>query len=99
MARTALSRPMTLAFEEGVISSHTSVFDYGCGRGDDVRTLQRIGIRASGWDPVHQASAAVKPADVVNLGYVINVIEEVSERREVLRRAWNLAQRALVVAA
>jgi DNA phosphorothioation-associated putative methyltransferase len=38
-------------------------------------------------------------ADVVNLGYVINVIEDVSERERTLREAWALATRVLLVAA
>ena len=38
-------------------------------------------------------------ADLVNLGYVVNVIEEPAERAEVLRRAWELAERVLVVSA
>ena len=29
------------------------LFDYGCGRGGDVRTLTGLGIEASGWDPTH----------------------------------------------
>jgi DNA phosphorothioation-associated putative methyltransferase len=39
------------------------------------------------------------PADVVNLGYVINVIEDTAERREALINAWKLAQKVLIVAA
>jgi DNA phosphorothioation-associated putative methyltransferase len=35
----------------------------------------------------------------VNLGYVINVIEEPTERLHVLRDAWSLARRLLIVAA
>jgi hypothetical protein len=33
------------------------------------------------------------PADVVNLGYVINVIEDTAERREALINAWNWLKR------
>ena len=36
---------------------------------------------------------------VVNLGYVINVIESPGERAETLRSAWNLAEGLLVVSA
>ena len=36
---------------------------------------------------------------VVNLGYVVNVIEDPTERVTVIRRAWDLAQDVLVVAA
>src|SRR5687767_2809350 len=99
MARTSLSRPMAVAYEDGVISAEKSVFDYGCGRGGDLRQLRQLGITAAGWDPSHQPDAPMRPADVVNLGFVINVIEDVHERGEVLRRAWSLAAQALVVAA
>ncbi|MFD2113525.1 DNA phosphorothioation-associated putative methyltransferase [Thiorhodococcus fuscus] len=36
-------------------------------------------------------------ADLVNLGFVINVIEDFDERLEALTRAWSLAERLLVV--
>jgi hypothetical protein len=99
MTRTMLSRPMSLAYDDGVVSGDTSVFDYGCGRGGDVRNLRQLGIEAIGWDPSHQPEVPLAPADVVNLGYVINVIENQSERKETLRRAWSLADQVLVIAA
>jgi DNA phosphorothioation-associated putative methyltransferase len=40
-----------------------------------------------------------KPADVVNLGFVVNVIEDRAERAKVLQRAWELTQRLLIVSA
>ena len=40
-----------------------------------------------------------RPADVVNLGYVINVIEDPVERAETLRNAWALCRRVMVVSA
>ena len=36
-------------------------------------------------------------ADVVNLGFVLNVIEDAHERVETLRAAWSFAKRALCV--
>lgn len=99
MARTMLSRPMAIAYEDGVISAGESVFDYGCGRGGDIRQLCQLGIMAAGWDPNHQPDAPVRSADIVNLGFVINVIEDMRERRDALRRAWSLTEHALVVAA
>jgi hypothetical protein len=90
---------MALAFEDGLLTETCSVLDYGCGRGGDVDRLRRLGLAANGWDPIHCPDAALVPADVVNLGYVINVIEDQSERREALRKAWSLARSALVVAA
>lgn len=38
-------------------------------------------------------------ADVVNLGYVINVVEDPAERAATLKHAWDLACRLLVVSA
>jgi DNA phosphorothioation-associated putative methyltransferase len=82
-----------------LISAETTVFDYGCGQGDDVRFLQARGIPCSGWDPIHRPDDPRSEADLVNLGYVINVIERPDERTDVLRRAWSLARRVLVVTA
>lgn len=99
MERTALSRPVALALHDGVIRSDTTVLDYGCGRGGDVRRLRAAGVDASGWDPAFAPSTPKQPADVVNLGYVINVIERTDERVQALTEAWRLARSVLVVAA
>ncbi|MBM3266582.1 MAG: DNA phosphorothioation-associated putative methyltransferase [Candidatus Sericytochromatia bacterium] len=40
----------------------------------------------------------LEPAEIVNLGFVLNVIEEPAERRETLAKAFDLAQRCLAVA-
>ena len=58
-----------------------------------------MGIEVSGWDPAYFPEEERTPADVVNLGYVINVIEDLEERAVVLYAAWNLAQRLLIVSA
>jgi DNA phosphorothioation-associated putative methyltransferase len=99
MFRVDVSKPVSLALAAGVIQDGRSFFDFGCGRGTDVAALQAAGIQAGGWDPVHFPHESKAAADIVNLGYVINVIENPSEREEVLRQAWKLSQRALVVAA
>jgi len=99
MTRAELSRPVALAIGDGVLSAGQSVFDYGCGRGDDLRNLTALGYRIDGWDPSHRPGNALNPADVVNLGYVVNVIEDRNERRETLQRAWNLAHQMLIVSA
>lgn len=99
IARTTLSRPVRLALDAGLISTETSVFDYGCGRGDDVRLLRRHGITAHGWDPVSRPSATKHDADVVNLGYVVNVIPRAADRVAALQIAWSLAGTALLVSA
>ncbi len=95
--RVACSKPVALALGDGIIGRDTTVFDYGCGWGADSRYLKSRGITASGWDPHHLPEAPIIAADVVNLGYVLNVIEEPSERLETLRKAFALAERVLIV--
>lgn len=99
MTRHALSRPWRVAFEDGLVTSGATLFDYGCGKGDDLRELTGDGFVASGWDPHHRPDAARIDADIVNLGYVVNVIEAPRERASALREAWQLAGSLLVVAA
>jgi DNA phosphorothioation-associated putative methyltransferase len=53
---------------------------------------------AFGWDPHHAASGSRRIADVVNLGFVLNVIEDPRERLETLKSAWGFARRALCIA-
>jgi DNA phosphorothioation-associated putative methyltransferase len=84
---------------DGLIDQHLSFFDYGCGRGEDLELLAARGIACEGWDPAYRPDALVHDADLVNLGYVINVIEKPEERAETLRRAWGLARQLLAVSA
>lgn len=97
--RSSLSRPIALALSDAVIRDGVSVFDYGCGRGGDLRRLRALGYDAAGWDPAFAPKLPRVESDVVNLGFVVNVIERPDERAEVLRSAWALARKALVVAA
>jgi DNA phosphorothioation-associated putative methyltransferase len=97
--RRDLSRPIRIARDDGLIHPAVSVFDYGCGHGDDLRRLAGLGIHCQGWDPVYRPSEERVPADVVNLGYVINVIESAEERATVLREAWSLTKKLLLVSA
>lgn len=99
ISRREISRPVRLAMDEGFIAAGTRFFDYGCGRGDDVRLLNAQGVPAVGWDPALAAGASKIPSAVVNLGYVLNVIEDPGERAEALTRAWELTEKVLVVAA
>ena len=99
MTRTFLSRPVQQLLTDGLLQEGTSFFDFGCGRGGDVRRLQDLGHLATGWDPAHAPSAPKLKAKVVNLGYVINVIEDQNERRQALLDAWGLTEEVLVVSA
>lgn len=99
ITRHDLSRPIRRAIDDGVLELGMTVFDYGCGKGSDVRLLRRAGYEAVGWDPYYAPQESKMRANVVNLGYVVNVIEDAAERREALRLACSLARRVLVVAA
>src|SRR5437764_12392020 len=90
IGRASFSRPVRIALDDGLIGDAVQVLDYGCGRGDDVRGLQTLGIAATGWDPQHASPTPTVPTDVVNLGYVLNVIDDPLERTRVLRIAWQL---------
>lgn len=99
ISRTDYSRPIRVALVDGVIGPDTSVFDYGCGLGDDVRHLRLCGTKSWGWDPVHKPNGKRTPAQVVNLGYVVNVIEDADERAHCLAGAWACTERVLIVSA
>lgn len=97
--RGTLSRPVRLAVDLDLIGADSTFFDYGCGRGEDVAGLADAGIHATGWDPHFNPDANKTAAEVVNLGYVINVIADPSERRDTVLDAWQLTERVLVVSA
>lgn len=99
MTRPSLSRPIATALSDGVLCPGRSVFDYGCGKGDDLRNLKSLGFEVTGWDPAFRARTPFAEADIVNIGYVVNVVEDQSERANALRQAWTLARRTLVVSA
>ena len=95
--RYDLSKPVKQLLERGLLRKGDTFFDYGCGHGMDIEALQHLGYSASGWDPAFRPHAPKQPADIVNLGYVLNVIEDASERRRTLREACSLAKRLLIV--
>lgn len=99
LRRDALSRPISTAIADGLLDPERTVFDYGCGKGDDIRHLLATGHAADGWDPVHRPNTERRSADVVNLGYVLNVIEDPDERTQTLQAAWNLTASLLIVSA
>ena len=101
--RTAISRavhsqPVQQLLRTGLLKSGVTFFDFGCGRGDDVRALQEAGFNANGWDPFYAPDNPKLEADVVNLGFVLNVIEDPFERAKVLAEAYGLVGRCLTVA-
>jgi DNA phosphorothioation-associated putative methyltransferase len=97
LARTSLSAPVQQLLRHGLLTAERTFFDYGCGRGGDVSSLMGAGFNAAGWDPHYAPDHAKVSADVVNLGFVINVIEDPAERVEVLHRAFGLTNGVLAV--
>jgi len=79
ISRNDLSKPVFAALQQNVINEGDSVFDYGCGKGDDVKILRKQGYDAIGWDPFHAPENQKRSADIVNLGYVINEILRYAE--------------------
>lgn len=99
LSRQNLSAPVAAMLRMGLLNGEATFFDYGCGKGDDVAALGAAGITASGWDPHYAPNEQLRRSDYVNIGFVINVIEDPSERREALTKAFELADVALCVSA
>ncbi len=96
LSRNGLSTPVQALWRHGLLQEAT-FFDYGCGRGDDLRALSSAGLDTAGWDPHFRPDGDKRPAQAVNLGFVLNVIEDPLERRQALLGAWALAERVLSV--
>ncbi len=96
--RNQLSQPMQILARHDYLNGDWSILDYGCGKGDDLRELEAHGIDVSGWDPAHNEEGTLINSDIVNLGFVLNVIEDRSERDETMRRAWAYAEKLIVIA-
>lgn len=99
LIRYGFSAPVQTLARFGFLDGSKSVFDYGCGRGDDIRGLRENNIEAGGWDPHYAPDSEKRQAHLVNLGFVINVIENLDERIEALHGAYTLADELLVVSA
>lgn len=99
IVRHDLSAPMKQLAKQGYLNGEYTIFDYGCGRGDDLTELEAHGLAALGWDPNFRPEAEKVKSDLVNIGFVINVIEDKIERDEALLGAWHLTTKLLVVSA
>jgi len=99
LKRNRLSVPVQAIYKHELMDESSEFFDYGCGRGDDVRQLSDLGVQASGWDPHFSPDEPKRSADIVNLGYVVNVIEDAEERLLVISDAYSYAKKLLVVSA
>lgn len=97
--RTEPSLPLKCLIRDNLLTDGATFFDYGCGYGDDLERVRQLGNPSNGWDPAYRPDESVCEADIVNLGYVINVIEDQKERADTLWAAWRLAKRVFSVSA
>ena len=97
--RNTLSAPMQTLARHNYLSGEYSILDYGCGKGDDVRELEAHGLNVYAWDPVYNLDGKKRKCDIVNLGFVINVIEEKKERDKTLKDAFKSTKKLLAVSA
>jgi len=97
ISRSNLSAPMQFLARYGFLSGEYNIFDYGCGKGDDLHNLHQNGIDAKGWDPHYAPNNPKITSDIVNIGFVLNVIENQFERQQALQGAFTLADKLLVV--
>tara|TARA_R110002096_G_scaffold61399_3_gene152590 strand:+ start:319 stop:2190 length:1872 start_codon:yes stop_codon:yes gene_type:complete len=99
LSRDKLSVPMQYLARKGYLEGQYTVFDYGCGKGDDLKELISHGLEAYGWDPAYRKDQDVINSDIVNLGYVINVIDDREERTNTLKKAFSLSNKILIISA
>ena len=99
LVRNNFSAPIQSLARHGFLDGAHTLFDYGCGRGDDIRGLRENGHSVEGWDPHYAPDSPIDTAHIVNLGFVINVIEDPVERMEALSKAYSLSKKLLVVSA
>lgn len=95
--RHQLSKPMSILAKHNYLNGEYSIFDYGCGKGDDVRELEAHGLNVSKYDPHHYPEEDKVVSDIVNLGFVLNVIEDRTERDATLKQAWEFSNKILAV--
>ena len=97
ITRRDLSKPIKTLLNYGLLSKNKPILDYGCGLGGDVEGLNELGYDIHGWDPYFASDTERHKSPVVNIGFVLNVIEDPAERVEVLQDAWSYANDLLVV--
>ena len=95
LTRYALSKPMQTLAKFDFLDGEYTVFDYGCGKGSDVDILTKNDVTANGWDPHFCNDQPRLEADIVNLGFVINVIEDKDERIDAVLGAFRLCRQFL----
>lgn len=97
IVRRELSKPVKTLLTYGLLRKDRPLLDYGCGLGGDATGLSELGYEVFAWDPYHRPDGEKEKCSVVNMGFVLNVIEDPAERVEVLHDAWDHTEDLLVV--
>jgi len=90
MRRKKASRPILDLLASGEIHKGSSILDFGCGRGEDVKHLRKLGYKAKGYDPHKAFGYSRLPKGhygVVAMTYVINVIPKMIDRVDTIWEA------------
>jgi DNA phosphorothioation-associated putative methyltransferase len=108
--RKELSMPMRTIIKNKIIKKGDLILDFGCGRSDDVKFLQRqLKHRAYGYDPnlpddlthflVNDISKLpYRSFDIVTCIYVLNVVENEEERKEIVKQLLSLSKNKIIIA-
>ena len=98
LKRKKLSSCMGALIDSSLVTKASEIFDYGCGRGDDIAILGENNFaKVVGWDPYFAKDNKIpKQSEFVSLSFVLNVIDEPDERHFVLKNAFKIASKALV---
>lgn len=82
--RSSLSAPVRLLKERDLLQGH--ILDYGCGRGDDAKSLTDDGYSVNSFDP-HWNPDGIRADsyDTIYCNYVLNVLREEDESAVLLK--------------
>ena len=98
ISRQKMSRPMKKMFESGKFDNKR-VLDYGCGKGFDVEYLKLQGIDIKGYEPFASDKYLQMPEgkfDIITNNYVLNVIENVEERKALVEKMKSMANLVVI---
>lgn len=102
IGRTKHSKPYQYMINKNIIGDNMSILDFGCGRGFDVSTLKGQGYTIEGYDkfqPLWDDKEVIhytRKYDLITCNYVMNVVEEESERWYLLETMKGLSNRIIL---
>ena len=96
-AKTAIGRQsssVSAKMAVDMVQPTDTIFDWGCGRGDDLKYYEANGIVAEGWDPhfkpsPHPSECAHGSFNFVVCSFVLNVIRDTSERQHCIEQVYD----------